>query len=457
MSDGHVKRDFLYIIAEKIFEKFLEKDRGERKISMQVKENLEKLYPFAGKERVKKYYIQKIRISLLMGLAGILLATGLLLSELLQPAVAENKIERQGYGGMTKNVPVKVTVGGEKEYEMDLRVRERLYSEKQLKELYKDALQELEKRISGDNETLEHVETDLALVTEIPGYPFHIEWESQNYDLIDGEGKLREREALKQGEQVGLNAVFTCEEFRAEHLFYIRIYPRELTVEERMKERLLEAVETSERETGEEAVMILPEKLDGKTLIWRSKRSDVWFGVLLGAVCTAVTIYFMKDRDLKKEVEKRELQMRLAYPEIVSKLSIYLGAGITVRMAWEKICADYEKREAYKQKNYAYEEMKIACQEMKSGIAETAAYERFGRRCGIPLYGKFSTLLTQNLRKGSTRLGPLLKEESRLAFEERKNTAKKAGEEAGTKLLLPMEMMLCVVMLMILLPAFITF
>ena len=57
----------------------------------------------------------------------------------------------------------------------------------------------------------------------------------------------------------------------------------------------------------------------------------------------------------------------------------------------------------------------------------------------------------------ATRLGPLLKEESRLAFEERKNTAKKAGEEAGTKLLLPMVMMLCVVMLMILLPAFITF
>ena len=55
MSDGHVKRDFLYKIAEKIFEKFLEKDRGERKISMQVKENLEKLYPFAGKGRVKEY------------------------------------------------------------------------------------------------------------------------------------------------------------------------------------------------------------------------------------------------------------------------------------------------------------------------------------------------------------------------------------------------------------------
>lgn len=457
MSDGHVKRDFLYRIAEKIFERFLEKDKSGRKISMQVKENLEKLYPFAGKEKVREYYVQKIRLSLLMGLVGILLAAGLLLSELLQPAVAENKIDRQGYGGMAKNVPVKVAVGDEKEYEMDLRIRERFYSEEQLKELYKDALPELEKMISGENETLEHVETDLSLVTEIPGYPFHIEWESQNYDLIDGEGKLRETEAPRQGEQVGLNAVFTCEEFRAEYLFYIRIYPRKLTAEEKMEKKLLEAVEKAEEETREEEVMTLPAQLDGEDLIWGSKRSDVWFGILLGAVCTATMIYFMKDRDLKREVEEREAQMRLTYPEIVSKLSIYLGAGITVRMAWEKICADYEKRESGNRKNYAYEEMRIACQEMKSGISETAAYEGFGRRCGIPLYGKFSTLLTQNLRKGSTRLGPLLKEESRSAFEERKNTARKAGEEAGTKLLLPMVMMLCVVMVMILLPAFITF
>lgn len=457
MNDRHVKRDFLYRAAEKVFEQFIERDKSGKRLSIQVKENLEKLYPFAGKERVREYYVQKIRLSLLLGLAGTVLATGLFLSEMLQPAVSENRINRQGYGGMTKNVPVKVMVDDEKEYEMDLKVRERLYSDEQLKKLYKDALRELEKIIPGENKNLEHVETDLSLVTEIPGYPFHIEWESQNYDLIDGEGKLRGAQVLKEGEQVGLNAIFTYEEFRAEYLFYIRICPRELTEEEKEEKKLLEAVERSERETREEETMILPAKLDGKKLIWGSKKSNVWFGILLGTVCTATMIYFMKDGDLRKEVVERELQMRLAYPKIVSKLSIYLGAGITVRMAWEKICADYEKREATNRKNHAYEEMRITCQEMKSGISETAAYERFGRRCGIQLYSKFSTLLTQNLLKGSTRLSPLLKEESKLAFEERKNTARKAGEEAGTKLLLPMVMMLCVVMLMILLPAFITF
>lgn len=171
----------------------------------------------------------------------------------------------------------------------------------------------------------------------------------------------------------------------------------------------------------------------------------------------AMAVYFLGDEDLKKEIRKREEQMQLTYPELVSKLSIYLGAGMTLKMAWEKISTDYEKVKADKEKNPVYEEMNIACQEMRSGIPEIRAYEQFGKRCGIQLYSKFSALLIQNLKKGSTKLSPLLKEESRLAFEERKNAARKAGEEAGTKLLIPMMMMLCVVMLMILLPAFMAF
>ena len=43
------------------------------------------------------------------------------------------------------------------------------------------------------------------------------------------------------------------------------------------------------------------------------------------------------------------------------------------------------------------------------------------------------------------------------AFIERKALARKAGEEAGTKLLLPMGLMLCVVMVVIIVPAFMSF
>lgn len=453
----HMKKDFLYKTAEKIWEQLLRRGRNKKWYSKQVKENLEKLYPFAGSEREKVYYIQKIRQSIILCLAGFFLAAGLGVSALLQPPVKENKIYRPDYGKGAQSVPVEVLTGGKERYALNLNIHARMYGREQLKKLYERAKLELEQAILGENESTEHVEKDLMLVEELPGYPFQIEWESGNYSLIDAEGKLQEAVIPESGEQVGLNAIFTCEDFRAEYLFYIRLYPETLTEKELKEQKILEAVERAEAESGEEEMLFLPTETEGETLSWRSRQDMTWLLVVFGTVGTAFLVYFLKDEDLKKEIKKREEQMLFAYPEMVSRLSIYLGAGMTLKSAWEKICADYERGKGEKGSNAVYEEMNIACQEMKSGMPEMRAYEQFGRRCGVQLYSKFAALLTQNLKKGSTKLGPLLKEESRLAFAERKNAARKAGEEAGTKLLLPMMMMLCVVMMMILLPAFMSF
>ena len=51
----------------------------------------------------------------------------------------------------------------------------------------------------------------------------------------------------------------------------------------------------------------------------------------------------------------------------------------------------------------------------------------------------------------------ILEEEAAEAFEERKADARKLGEEAGTKLLLPMGIMLIVVMIIVIVPAFLSF
>lgn len=452
-----MKKDFLYRAAEKIYIRFIEKDKSGRLFSGRVKENLEMLYPFSGKERTREFYIQKIRLSMLIMILGVLLTGGLFLSEMLQPPIKDNRICRQDYRGNTQKIPVKVTMDDGAEHELVLEVNRRLYSREQLEKLYEEAVKELEKTVCGENGSLEHVDRDLCLVSEIQGYPFRIEWESLNYRYIDSEGKLQKTEIPPKGAAAGLNAIFTYEDFRAEYLFYVQIYPETLTEEKAEEQMLLESVQKAEEQSREQEILLLPSELEGRKLRWEGMKSKTWVTVLFLTLCAAAAVYFLKDGDLDKEKKKRDIQMRLAYPEVVSKLSIYLGAGMTVRTAWEKICADYEKRKPGGKRNHAYEEMQIAGQEMKSGISEMSAYERFGKRCGIQLYSKFSALLTQNLRKGSTKLGPLLKEESRLAFEERKNAARKAGEEAGTKLLLPMMMMLCVVMLMILLPAFMTF
>ena len=49
-----------------------------------------------------------------------------------------------------------------------------------------------------------------------------------------------------------------------------------------------------------------------------------------------------------------------------------------------------------------------------------------------------------------------LEEEAERVFLERKNTARKLGEEASTKLLIPMMLMLMVVMGIVIVPAFLS-
>ena len=100
--------------------------------------------------------------------------------------------------------------------------------------------------------------------------------------------------------------------------------------------------------------------------------------------------------------------------------------------------------------------MKTAAQ-LGSGLSEGKAYSEFGRRCGVQVYIKLSALLEQSQKNGSRQLRPALELEMVSAFEQRKNLAKKLGEEAGTKLLLPLLMMLGVVMVMIVVPAFLSF
>lgn len=94
--------------------------------------------------------------------------------------------------------------------------------------------------------------------------------------------------------------------------------------------------------------------------------------------------------------------------------------------------------------------------EMTDGMGELEALRRFGERNPLREYRKLALLLEQNLRKGTRELLAMLEREELLAFELRQNLAKKAGEEASTRLLLPMIGLLGIVMAILLIPAMMT-
>ncbi|MBQ8971216.1 MAG: hypothetical protein IJ073_07910, partial [Lachnospiraceae bacterium] len=104
-----------------------------------------------------------------------------------------------------------------------------------------------------------------------------------------------------------------------------------------------------------------------------------------------------------------------------------------------------------------YEEMLLTRAKMEEGVGEIAAYEDLARRLKHPKYRQLVNLMEQAVSKGKSDISLTLSKELQKAFAERKNHAKELGEEAGTKLLLPMFLMLLVVIIVIMIPAFLAF
>ena len=152
---------------------------------------------------------------------------------------------------------------------------------------------------------------------------------------------------------------------------------------------------------------------------------------------------------LEKEGEARQEELALAYPSFLARLTLLAQTGMPIRQIFARLS---------KEKNgVVYEEVRRTFREMESGMTQTEALERFGKRTRLPQYKKCAALLAQNIRRGTGELITALGQESENAFEEQKAAARRKAEEAQTKLLFPMLLMLSVVMILILVPAWLSF
>lgn len=132
---------------------------------------------------------------------------------------------------------------------------------------------------------------------------------------------------------------------------------------------------------------------------------------------------------------------------------------MSIRSAWERIAVDYRRsvEHGVHQKRYIYEEMVLTDSQLKSGVSESQAFYEFGSRCGLQPYMKLAALLEQSRKNGARSLRERLRLEMADAFEQRKHQARRLGEEAGTRLLIPLFLLLAVVMVMIAVPAWLAF
>ncbi|HHW48867.1 MAG TPA: type II secretion system F family protein [Clostridiaceae bacterium] len=165
--------------------------------------------------------------------------------------------------------------------------------------------------------------------------------------------------------------------------------------------------------------------------------------------CILVTAFlaYMPDKELNKRIKDRRKSIQMDFPDFLNRLTLLINAGMTVSKAWEKVVTDS------KQKGALYEELAVTISDIRAGKSEYKAYEEFAKRCRTPEITRAVAIIIQNLRKGNSELVSVLRVYANECWEMRKNTAKKLGEEASTRMLAPMMLMLVAILIIVAAPA----
>ena len=392
-------------------------------------------------------------------------ATIALLTEISGQGVMQNfgkvRINREDYGGNSVNHQLQMQIEGEKSENVEIQVSPRMYSEEEVQSLFRQAMNKLDQVILGENETADHVVKPLCFPQELEGYPFAISWEPGRYDVMDMNGRINQDAVLEEdpegeGVLVKITGILRYGTEEAAYNTQVLVFA-DVEETETIRNQVLNAARQAEEVSREEKSFVLPERVNGRTVRWRfRKESKVMPVLILGAVICVFLVVQERQKKEKQRKDRKE-QMLFDYPEIVSQFTMLMGAGMTAKNVWKKITADYcGQKERGGRVRDAYEEMVITLQEMQSGIPEAECYERFAARCGLVPYMKMGALLSQNLRKGAKGTSDMLKMEAIQAMEDRKSRARRLGEEAGVKLLLPMLLMLVIVLVIVVVPAFLS-
>ena len=332
--------------------------------------------------------------------------------------------------------------------------------EEKIQKKLSDFKEKLPEYILGKNPSAEEVTEDLRLDTKNLMPDIEVYWNSSDISTIGIDGRVASDKIAEKTEVI-LHAILQYYDVSDEFEITLTVCPlnKETETGAYLKNRMGELLEN--KKYSEEVV--LPEKINGKKVRFKEyKENNSNYILLLGLLAAVLMIpYGLGERQKKKK--QRNIQLILDYPDVVSKLVLLLESGLTIRLAFERIATDYEKRrnqlkgrKKREARRYAYEEMLRSRNEMMLGGSEAENYEKFGRRCQNMYYIRLSALLCQNLKKGSESLLPSLYLEIAEARNERQAEIRRRGEEISVKLLVPMAGMFALVLAVLLVPAFLS-
>ena len=274
-----------------------------------------------------------------------------------------------------------------------------------------------------------------------------IDWYSDDTELIGIDGRVNSHDIVGTG-IVKLSAVLSDGIHDREYNRTVRVIPYEESGWAEKAENALKVIEEGSRETEK---VVLPDMVEGAAVKAESDDEMSAAGkILIFGVILIVCYMILQFNKVRKKAMARQDELLGRYSFFVSSIVLKVGSGLSIREAMISLHAELKKRN---KKDSLFDEMNFVVNGLKAGRDEKEVYAEMGRASGVEEYNRLMSMITRNLERGNSNLLELLHKEETEAFNERKLRARRKGEEAAEKLLIPMFILLITVIGIVMFPA----
>lgn len=152
--------------------------------------------------------------------------------------------------------------------------------------------------------------------------------------------------------------------------------------------------------------------------------------MLVVVILLVAAIWDMSLSKYSDAVKARTAACNAEFANMVSKLSLLLSSGMTLRDAWYLV--------ANGKNGPLYDLMKNACDNMDNGDSEVAAINKFGILTDSIDIKKFTSTMIQGIEKGNRELADSMMNQVTELWAHKRQLALQEGEIAAGKLLIPL-------------------
>lgn len=437
-------------------------DRVPVRWKKKVKNNLKNQYAESEEQlqrRAEEFFIKQGKILLAEVIIGVLLVVVFVLYRVFSPDYI--LLERNPFGQGRREVQLSLQRENKKK-KITYKLDEKRLTPEECKKVYTRFFNKLKKEMKGSNPSLSKVSTSLNFPENIAGYPFEIIYEFEEDGYIHLDGTLNEERQLKlnKGEQYNTYITVTARyrDYEDSRKYKISIIPGESSSKTGLFAAVKQYLKREDKRNPYDGYVKVPSSYK-EVKIQEEQGGNNVMGVVILFITSCLFIPVHNYLKIREEAEKCQKEAERDFPVIVHLLTLYMGAGLSFFSAVKRIGHSYrhQKESDNKYKKYAFEKILLMEQQMNNGVSQKEACQTWGTQFKADVYQKLSLILIQSFTKGSREAAMLMETEEREAFRKRVDRAKKEGEEASTRLLFPMILLLGQVMLLVMYPALMRF